>query len=285
MDKNNFEAFTNLPALKKNAIQVCGQEFIDSLTKKGIYAKDSDFWEKVNNKLNIPDDAYESKQAREQAEKEQLLLEKKVKEQSEKQRLLANKKEIRSKNRKDWKITVFELPESETFGKNFIAECTKEPDLIKTTWFCKNQEEAYSRACNLADEFEVQQESLRIFMEHYAVMKDLYLMIIYLSSGDQHNSYLNNNRENYKENFTGVSCWNGFDFAIINALVAEGLLELSTTKKSMVMNKKGMKAAREVLQKINIDGVDRLLEQREYHEEYINYKSQLDIMEEQEEEE
>ncbi|MBG1258014.1 hypothetical protein [Nostoc commune] len=99
------------------------------MTKKGIYAKDSEFWAEVNKKLNIPDDAYESKQAREQAECEQLLLEKKAKEQAEKERLLANKKEIHSKNRKDWKITVFELPESDIFGNKFVAECTKEPDL------------------------------------------------------------------------------------------------------------------------------------------------------------
>ena len=283
MDKTNFEAFTNLPSLKKNAIQVCGQEFIDNLTKKGIYAKDSEFWQEVNRKLNVPDDAYEIKQAREQAEREQKLLEAKTKEQAEKQRLLANKKEIHSKNRKGWKITVFKLPESDIFGKKFIAQCTKEPELLKTTWFCETQGEVYSRACNIIDEFDIQQERLRIFMEHYAVMKDLYLMIIYLSSGDQHNRYINNNRENSKENFTGVSCWNGFDFEIINALVAEGLLELSTTRKRMTMNKKGMKAARQILQRINIDGVERLLEQREYHEEYINHTSKLDIMQDEEE--
>ncbi|MEH2282766.1 MAG: hypothetical protein V7K90_15790 [Nostoc sp.] len=40
------------------------------------------------------------------------------------------------------------------------------------------------------------------------------------------------------------------------------------------MNKKGMKAARDILQRINIDGVETLLEQREYHEEYINHTSQ-----------
>ncbi|MEH2255852.1 hypothetical protein [Nostoc sp.] len=285
MDKTNFKAFTNLPALKKNAIQVCGQEFIDNLTEKGIYAKDSEFWQEVNRKLNIPDNAYEIKQAREQAEREQQLLEKKVKEQAEEQRLLANKKEIHSKNRKDWKITVFELPESDIFGKKFVAECTKEPDLLKTTWFCQTQGEVYSRACNLVDEFDIQQESLRIFREHYALMKDLYLMIIYLSSGDQHNCYINNNRENSKENFTGVRCWNGFNFDIINALIAEALLELSSTKNILIMNKKGIKAAREILQMINIDGVERLLEQREYHEEYINYTSHLDIMQDEEEDE
>ncbi|MBD2498531.1 hypothetical protein [Nostoc sp. FACHB-280] len=79
MDRNNFEAFTNLAALKKNAIQACGQEFIDSLTKKGLYAKDSQFWAEVNKQLNIPDDAYENKQAREKAERERLLLEKQAK--------------------------------------------------------------------------------------------------------------------------------------------------------------------------------------------------------------
>ncbi|MDF5706140.1 MAG: hypothetical protein PUP90_00335 [Nostoc sp. S4] len=285
MDKNNFEAFTNLPALKKNAIQVCGQELIDSLTKKGLYAKDSQFWAEVNKKLNIPDDAYESRQAKEKAERERLLLEKKAKEQAEKQRLLANKKEIYCKNRKDWKITVCELPESDIFGKNFISECTKEPDLIQTTWFCKSQVEAYSRACNLVDEFDIQQESLRIFMEDYVVMKPLYLMLIYLSSGDQHNQYLNNSREKSKENFTSVSCWNGFEFRIIDALEAEGLLKKSDDRKSIIINKKGIKLARYILKKINIDGVDRLLEQREYHEEYINYISELDIIEEEEDEE
>ncbi|MEH2182109.1 hypothetical protein [Nostoc sp.] len=66
-------------------------------------------------------------------------------------------------------------------------------------------------------------------------------------------------REKSKENFTGVSCWNGFDFEIINALVTEGLLEIEANKKTLKMNKKAMKAAREILQKINIDGVDRLL--------------------------
>ncbi|MEH2234257.1 MAG: hypothetical protein V7K71_32315 [Nostoc sp.] len=285
MDKNNFEAFTSLPALKKNAIQVCGQEFIYSLTKKGIYAKDSEFWEEVNKKLNIPDDAYESKQSRQQAEREQVLLEKKAKEQAEEERLLANKKEIRSENRKDWKITVFELPESDICGKRFVAEYTREPDLPEKTWFCNTKGDAYSQACNRVDELERREESSRFFMEHYAVMKDLYLIIIYLSSRDQHNRYLNNSRENSKENFTGVDCWNGFNFEIINALEAEGLLELSTTKKTLTMNKKAMKAAREILQKINIDGVYRLLEQRQYHEEYINYTSPLDIMEEQEEDE
>ncbi|WP_445634812.1 DUF6429 domain-containing protein [Nostoc sp. DSM 114161] len=252
MNKKNFEAFTNLSALKKNAIQVCGQEFIDSLTKKGLYAKDSQFWTEVNKELNIPDDAYESKQAREKAERERQLLEKKAKEQAEEERLLANKKEIRIENRKGWKIVVFELSESDTFGKKFIAQSTKKPNLEKITGFSNTKGDAYSQACSFVDQFEIQQENLRIFQEHYAVMKPLYLMIIYLSSGDNHNKYLNNNnnRDKSKENFTGVSFWNGFEFKIIDTLVAEGLLEISERKTTLTMNKKGMKLARDILKKL-----------------------------------
>lgn len=46
------------------------------------------------------------------------------------------------------------------------------------------------------------------------------------------------------------------------------------------MNKKGIKAAREALQSININAVERLLERLDYHEEYINYTSPLDIIQE-----
>ncbi|BAY18334.1 hypothetical protein NIES21_41800 [Anabaenopsis circularis NIES-21] len=79
MHKRNFEASTNLLALKKSAIQVCGQEFIDSLTKKGIYAKDIGFWLEVNKQLNISDDAYEVRKAEEEAKREQEMLEKRLK--------------------------------------------------------------------------------------------------------------------------------------------------------------------------------------------------------------
>ncbi len=70
MEKKNFKAFTKLNPLKKNAIQLCGQEFVDSLTANGIYAKDDEFWIEVNRKLNIPDNAYEQKKNREKVEEE-----------------------------------------------------------------------------------------------------------------------------------------------------------------------------------------------------------------------
>lgn len=285
MDKKNFEAFTNLPALKKNAIQLCGQEFINELTVKDIYAKHDQFWRIVNNKLNIPDDAYEIKQAREQEQKERKLVEEKAREQAEIERLLANKKELYGKSRQGWKITVFELSESDKYGNKFIAQCTKELELQLTTYFTKTPGDSYSRACNLVDEFEKQQEKSRHFIELYQVLKPLYLMIIYLSGCDKYNSYLGNIRnEICKENFIGVQFYNGLDFEIVKSLEAERLLEISTNKKTVIMTKKGVKEVRDILLHINLEGVSVLLDQREYHEEYINYQSQLDVSWEEQEE-
>lgn len=51
------------------------------------------------------------------------------------------------------------------------------------------------------------------------------------------------------------------------------------------MNKEGMKAAREFLRRINLDGIEKLLDQFAYHEEYINYISYYDIVQDEEEDE
>ncbi|MUG92878.1 hypothetical protein F7734_10620 [Scytonema sp. UIC 10036] len=150
----------------------------------------------------------------------------------------------------------------------------------------KTPNEAYSQACQFVDEFETSQDQLRRFMENYQVLKPLYLMIMYLSSWDKYNSYLENlKNKRCPENFLGIEFWNGFDFEIVNRLEAEGLLEISTTKKTLRMNFEGMRQARNFLMQINLDGVETLLEQREYHEEYINCERLLDITSKHQEEE
>ncbi len=285
MHKENFEAHTNLKPLKKNAVQLCGAEFVNSLTTKGIYAKNDEFWQEINKNQNIPDNAYYQKKVREQAKREAILAEEKAREKAETENLLANKTEIFTKDRNGWKITVFELPATDKYGNKFVAECTKEPDLKETTCFSKSKGDAYSQACNIVDKFEKEQQELIRFSEHYIVLKPLYLMLIYLSGSDRYDPYL----EKYKgkrcrENFIGINSWNGFDFEIINYLESEGLLQLSATRRSLTMTKKGMKVAIDSLKNINLEGLKTLLEEREYHEDYIHYQSDLDILPEQDKE-
>lgn len=285
MHKKNFEAHTNLKPLKKNAIQLCGAEFVNSLTAKGIYAKTDEFWREINLNQNIPDNAYSQKKVKEQAEREAILAEERAREKAERENLIANKTEIFTKDRSGWKITVFELPATDKYGNRFVAECTKEPELKQTTYFSKTQGDAYSQACNLVDEFEKEQQKIIRFLEYYIVLKPLYLMLIYLSGSDQYDPYLGKYKEKRcRENFIGINSWNGFDFEIINYLESEDLLQLSATRRSLTITKKGMKVARDSLKKINIEGLKRLLEEREYHEDYIHYQSDLDILPEQEKE-
>ncbi|WP_446371012.1 hypothetical protein [Coleofasciculus sp. G3-WIS-01] len=281
MEKKNFKAFTNLNPLKKNAIQLCGQEFVDSLTANGIYAKNDQFWIEVNRKLNIPYDAYDQRKIREKVDREQALAEERARKKAEMERLLSHKEERCSKNIMDWTIVVSEMLETDEHGNKFVAECTKSSGFKLPPQLSKTLEEAYGRACNLVHENEKQLQQYRNFIEHYQVLKPLYLMLIYLSGRDEYNPYLENYQEKpCRENFIGVRFGvifyksKRFDYDIIDQLEKEGLLERSSTGKSVILLKKGMQVARDMLKTINMDGVERLLEQRNYHEDYINYKSQ-----------
>jgi hypothetical protein len=44
MEKKNFEAFANLLPLKENAVQICGEEFIEGFVGIGLCTKDDKFW-------------------------------------------------------------------------------------------------------------------------------------------------------------------------------------------------------------------------------------------------
>jgi hypothetical protein len=287
----SFETVTGLPALKRNAIQVCGKEFIDSLK---LYAKNDDFWIEVNRHLDIPDDAYEQKLAREKEEQER----KEAEKQAEKERLLNNKKAVRTKTREDWKITVFELPESKIYGKQYMAEGINLSDSEKTVYsfsWGNNVNQAYCNACNSIDskkqrlkELERRLEEEREYKKYYNFIKIIYLMLLYLSGWDEYNPYLSNSEEKRcKENFTGVRSWIGLDFNILNKLEREKLIEQPQREGKnykkvtyVELTKKGMQLARETLKNINLEGAEPLLEQLDYHEEYIAYQSHIDIMRE-----
>jgi len=113
-----------------------------------------------------------------------------AREQAEMEGLLSNKEELFSRNRKDWIIVVFEINEIGKYARKFVAECTKSSGSKLTTQLSMTSEEAYGRACNLVDENEKQLQQDRSFIDHYQVLKPLYLMLIYLSGGDEHYDYL-----------------------------------------------------------------------------------------------
>ena len=125
--KYDFREFTKLPATKANAIERCGKDFIDKLTAQKIFAKDELFWEEICKLLNIPDIKKQEEERLENLVKE-------------KERLLKNKKLFDTKEKQDWKVLIFELPDSDILGKQYLAEAYKNEDEIKGYPIISNKE-------------------------------------------------------------------------------------------------------------------------------------------------
>jgi hypothetical protein len=247
--KKAFQLFTKQNALKKNAVKLCEHDpkFIDNFAK----------------------------------------------EKAEQERLLKNKTKHSHKTREDWTITIYKLPDSEMYGKKYVAEARNENHLIQNFGLYHwkdNPNHVYSDMCNVVDEYINKEKKLISFLQDYKVFQPLYLMLLYLSGWDNHNEFLSiNSDERGKETFTGVQSWIGLDFEILNFLEKEKLIEQpqrgdKNYKKVtyIELTKKGIKMARDFLKQTNLEGVDLLLSQRDYHEEYLNHQTRLDIRREEE---
>ncbi|ELS34637.1 MULTISPECIES: DUF6429 family protein [Pseudanabaena] len=277
-NRKNFQAVTNLQPLKKNATQVCGQEFIDTLTARHIYAKDDIFWLEVNCYLNIPNNAYEQMLIAKQEELKIHEANLATERQSEIVRLLENKRLLYEKTRQSWTIKLFESPESKMFGKYF-AEATSLDNTPLTSSFFDTVHKAEQNIFSLIDQFDNKNEKEVLFTKYYRVLKPIYLMFLYLSGSDEYFE-----KERCKETFTGVRSWISLQWDILDRLEKEGLLEQPQRKSPnpkkvtyVELTKNGIKEARKNLQNINLDGVDALLLERTYHEEYIKHKTNLDL--------
>jgi hypothetical protein len=295
-NRKNFEAITNLKPLKKNAVEKCGQEFVKELNNKGLNIKDNDFWQEVNKKLGIPDNAHSAKEKQEWEEKEQQKRERVDRETTEKNRLLDSKKQVEKSTRDNWEITVYELLPSDIFGNKFIAMAKKEFGEVdnkyqfeESTDFCDTFSQAYSTACNLADNRDRDEEREIEFQKRYRVLKPLYLVAIYLFSWDDFCTLDRAPREPearhqfYLEYFNGVSSY-GLEFDILNRLEKEGLMGFSNSKKTISINKDAVKQAVEAANRMNIPGTEDLLNDKVIHLECLDYKNYRQRMWEQSEE-
>jgi hypothetical protein len=278
--KYDFREFTKLPATKANAIKLCGEDFIDKLTAQKIFAKDELFWEEICKLLNIPDIKKQEEERLENLVKE-------------KERLLKNKKLFDTKEKQDWKILIFELPDSDILGKQYLAEAYKNEDEIKCHqefYWGRTPNQAFSKICNFIHESEKQAERSLAFNERYIILKYIYLLLLYLSGHDDHATVISKQQKN-KENFLGIQSWINLDFEILNRMEIEKLLSQpqrggNNYKKVTYarLSKKGIIKARDILKNIDL-GIETLfvqsfLDKRSYHDDYISYQGIYDNDEE-----
>lgn len=261
INAENFEAYTNLRPLMRNAIELCGKDFVTQLKEQQIHVKEDLFWQEVNKKLNIPEDFARQKQEQEERDRE----EQRRREQERRRLLFENKKKVFCKERKGWTICVFELPEPVREGDGlYFAECTTEEEELERTFTCRTPNDAYGRACNLVDDWERKMIQLSAFYNEYKIIKPLYLMLLYISGWDEY----------YLKEFFRMNSWIGLDYNILDYLESEDLITQPQKGRRkganyVSLSLKGMKEAREILEKINLEGSDYILESRQHHLELI----------------
>ncbi len=270
--RKNFETFTKLGALKDNAIKLCGEQFINNLIQQKINSKNDKFWYAVNQKLGIPDDAYEQMLIQRQEEEERI----KAKEKDRIDTLIKNRVLLEIIDRENWHIKVFETFEivDRIVDKSFFAEAVKldDPQTTIITDFFNKKKRAISEISSLIDNFEREQRKQR----NVKIISQIYLMYLYVSGGDKYNELSRDDpKKKDKETFLGIESWVA-DFDILPEIDKEGLIRqpqrMGKHPKKVTyieFTRKGMQTAREALQKVDLEGLADFLREREYHEDYF----------------
>ena len=125
----------------------------------------------------------------------------------------------------------------------------------------------------------------------YELLEALYLLFLYLHGGENYSKYLakpfppRGSKRNWqnKDTFTNLESWIGLQYNILDDLESKGLVEQPQKGSSRkgrtyaLLNKKGMAAARSILKKLNINGAEEALNERQHHEEYIKHKNKIEL--------
>ena len=272
--KNDFKEFLNLKQhpTKAKAVELCGEEFINELTAQKILAKDDLFWERVCEKLNVP----------EYQKQRHLRLQE---EQREKERLLANLKLFEKRNRKEWELLIFELPDSNIFDKKYVAIAQKDDIKIENLdifYWGKTPNDAFGKICSPIDSLEHRIKKAIELQERYLVLKSIYLMFLYLSGDDNYAEFCREDIEN-KEKFLGISSWINLDFDILNKLERDAFVSRRwTSNNATTLTKKGILSAINCLKNLDLEEPEKSLlnlklQKKSYHEEYANYENKYDV--------
>ena len=117
----------------------------------------------------------------------------------------------------------------------------------------------------------------------------LYLAVLYLGGTDEHNPFLadpfpkrpNSPDWHTHETFTHLHSYLKPDRQILNSLEAAGWIEQPQKSKKhqhhVLVTKRGMQQARELLQCLPLPGIQAALEARAYHQDCIQHQNKIDL--------
>jgi hypothetical protein len=143
----------------------------------------------------------------------------------------------------------------------------------------------------------MQQEDITETNLEFELIKALYISLLYLLGGEEHNPYLadpyperpNSHRWHSKETFTHLSSYIKPSWELLNALEDEEWIEQPQKFKKwhqqnyVVVTKEGMRKAIDILDSLPLQGIAEALDCRNHHHDYLQHKNKIELMAEQEE--
>lgn len=166
-------------------------------------------------------------------------------------------REVKVAEREGWTIKVFQE------GNQFIAECSSpEGDTLCSPRWARLSD-AYSHGCNLVDQA-IRDAAVRA---HDTFVKQFVLMLLYLTGGDVY-SY---------GKFRGRESWINYDRDVLDMLENERLLEQpqKRTVTYISLTTEGIRVARQLLQNVDLPGVNEFLASWEKHDRLLAERDEL----------
>ncbi|NJK58238.1 MAG: hypothetical protein HC939_20800 [Pleurocapsa sp. SU_5_0] len=125
----------------------------------------------------------------------------------------------------------------------------------------------------------------------YSLVEAIYLLFLYLHGSENHyESWAEpfpprGSRSSWqnKNTFVDMESWINLQYDILDDLENKGLIrqpQKGSSRKGRtyaLLNKKGMSAARNILEKLDINGAEEALKSRQHHEEYIKHKNKIEL--------
>lgn len=162
---------------------------------------------------------------------------------------LSTREEVKVDIYLGWTIKVIQQDEY------FLAECISPEGTISFTSLQSKAGSAYRYGCRLVDK----EMEKGVSNTRNSVVKSLTLVLMYLTGGYE---------ETYDGRLTGKRTWKGYDFDVLNQFEAEKLIWSQRRKqnKSVVLTKKGIEQAEELLRSLNIPGAADLIDDLDGYE-------------------
>jgi hypothetical protein len=155
----------------------------------------------------------------------------------------------------NWAVTIYADPADE----GFYTRCVSPSGLELCTEICHDKGAAWQCGYSLVEQVEKEEQIQR----YRAIAVPLTLALLYIAGWDEYYEF------DDKSHLRGRRTWKNHDWDILNLLTDQRLLEEQRNPqqiKSVVLTPEGIKQARQILSRLNLEGIEEFLKAHSDHD-------------------